>query len=168
MRTSSRPNSVNCCRNQCPRAVSPKGGAAIRATSSCQWANCGSCERSQAKAERISGSADSRVTSCCGEGNDSDTSALELSAMGLIPSYYNALRKLGVSFGGTADYGRVVTLPEGLLTSARPFAARTVTDQWGDGVAPLSRRRAEQCTTLNPPSSLPTSARTPESPPRSG
>src|SRR5215469_10924327 len=121
MRTSSSPSSVNCCRSQCPRAVSPNGGAAMRATSSCQCANCGSCARSQAKAERISGNADNRVTSCCAEGNASDTSALELSAMGTSPSYYNALQKPGVGFGGTADYIRVVTLPGGPVRKCAPL-----------------------------------------------
>src|SRR5215469_3026354 len=121
MRTSSSPSSVNCCRSQCPRAVSPNGGAAMRATSSCQCANCGSCARSQAKAERISGNADNRVTSCCAEGNASDTSALELSAMGTNSSYYNALQKPGVSIGGTADYIRVVTLPGVPVRKCAPF-----------------------------------------------
>ena len=65
----------------------------MRASSSCHCANCGSWARSQVKAERISGDAQSCATSCCTLGNSSDTSAevledmwVQLSVVGLQSS----------------------------------------------------------------------------------
>ena len=57
------------------RADSPNGGAAIRAISICHCSSCGSCVRNQLYAERTSGDAARRATSCCSEGVTSDISA---------------------------------------------------------------------------------------------
>ena len=59
----------------------PERGAGIRATSTCQCANCGSCDRNQLYADRTSGAAAKRATSCCTVGNKSDTSACGINAM---------------------------------------------------------------------------------------
>src|SRR5580693_2769176 len=97
MRTSSSPTSRKRSASHAPRADSPNGGAAIRAISICQWANCGSCVRNQLNADRTSGEADRRATSCCSEGARSGMSAR--GGVGLIGSYCAILQRMGRGWG---------------------------------------------------------------------
>src|SRR5579862_468443 len=91
MRTSSRPASRKRSANQSARADSPKGGAGILAISICHCISCGSCMRSQLKADRTSGDAARRITSCCTAGAIAGKSAREEAGlMGSIATVYNA------------------------------------------------------------------------------
>src|SRR3981081_541924 len=98
IRTSSRPTSRNSYASQAPRADSPNGGAGMRAISICHWTSCGSCVRNQLNADRTSGDAASRATSCCIAGATSGISARGgVGLMGSYGSYYNA-------WGGKGDW----------------------------------------------------------------
>src|SRR5437899_2278225 len=110
MRTSSSPTSRKRSASQAPRADSPNGGAAIRAISICQCESCGSCVRNQLNADRTSGEAASRATSCCTVGARSDKSARGgVGLMRSIASSYNAPEGMGIGKRGNGDYRRAVT-----------------------------------------------------------
>ena len=90
MRTSSSPISRKRSCSQAARADSPNGGAPIRAISICHCNSWGSCVRNQLYAERTSGEAARRATSCCSE-DASDRSGR--GEFGLMPGslVYNLL-----------------------------------------------------------------------------
>src|SRR5579863_4489472 len=85
MRTSSSPTSRNFSDSHAARADSPNGGAGIRAISICHCRNCASRARNQLNAERTSGAAAIRATSCCTEGARSGNSAR--GGLGLMSGY---------------------------------------------------------------------------------
>src|SRR5580704_2616422 len=93
MRTSSRATSRKRSASHAPRADSPNGGAGIRAISICHCASCGSCVRSQLNADRTSGEAASRATSCCTVGATSGISAR--GGVGLMGVYCVILQRMG-------------------------------------------------------------------------
>src|SRR6516225_7057247 len=120
MRTSSRASSRKRSASQAARAPSPNGGAAMRAISSCQCANCGSCARNQLNADRTSGEADMRATSSWTEGLVSDTSGREPIGMGSFALSYNAQWTGRVAFAGSHHYGRDTRLGFGAASVLWP------------------------------------------------
>src|ERR1700728_3162817 len=120
MRTSSSPTSRKRSASQAPRAVSPNGGAAIRAISICHCVSCGSWVRSQLNADRTSGEAARRATSCCTVGATSGKSARGgCGLMRVMGSSYNVAEETGIA--EIEDWSRAIRAALERIFSQRPL-----------------------------------------------
>jgi len=108
----------------------------MRAISICQWDNWGSCNRIQLNADRTSGDAANRDTSCCTVRATSAASARGgFGVIGVIASVYNAQEQIRIVKRGTKHYecasgiqsNRPVSRPILLSTAATNFRTAGVT-----------------------------------------